>query len=233
MHLPADASMSSTCSSVLWIFRRNCVYPGLCKEDLAKRPKFSGGWMLFWQEYIKQWGSHHAMRLEILCLRQWLYLSIPIPIVFWYIMTESCDHGAVLTISLHIFLSVKGCRGEFLYPEEIARCWEELAKNWDSLSVNTDDGIPYGITQMFKNNFATCHELIWAVGITRVRFENLFVIITICWFPVVLSESGPKISRATSSRRPAAGKSWGFRLCVNLDPFGAHEQNSCTSIYTF
>lgn len=70
---------------------------------------------------------------------------------------------------------------------------KDLLTNLDSLSVNTYEAIPYCMFQLFKNIVAICVELVFAVGIARVNFENLSFIITTCLFPFVVFLSGPEI----------------------------------------
>lgn len=62
------------------------------------------------------------------------------------------------------------------------------------------------MTWLSRNIVAISVELILAVGITRVDFENQSVIMTICLFSVMLFGSGPQRSIVTNTKGPAASK---------------------------
>lgn len=79
----------------------------------------------------------------------------------------------VETFKLPICLQAIDCCGKLLYPEKRQRFAKSLLTNSRPLSVNPNEDIPYGITQLFNNIVAICAELILAVGIPCVNFENL------------------------------------------------------------
>lgn len=75
---------------------------------------------------IVQRGSCRSMRLGIVSVYQWQYICIPIPFMFWYKMTLSCDYGAAVTFHRPIYLRVIGCCGEHFNLKERQRVEENL-----------------------------------------------------------------------------------------------------------
>lgn len=72
------------------------------------------------------------------------------------------------------------CCGELLYPEEMSKGCEILA--CELLSILDGHLVKHFIWNdtFFKNTVAICVELILAVRIAAVNFENRTVVITTC-----------------------------------------------------
>lgn len=135
--------------------------------------KFRGELQPSCQAYVTWWGSNHSMREDIVILHKWLYVHVSVSLMFWCIMKKSCGYGTVVKFSLLIWLPVVGCCYEVLHSNKIERTVNNLLTNWGTLPVNSYEGFSYGLTQFLKDSAAICVELIFALGIPRVNFEDL------------------------------------------------------------
>lgn len=77
--------------------------------------------------------------------------------------------------------------------------------------VNMYESIPYGLTHLFKNIVDICVKLILVAEIAHSSLKNRPVMITTL-IPALDLGSGPKMSFATDSKGPSAGKCWSMQL---------------------
>lgn len=73
-------------------------------------------------------------------------------------MMRSWDYGAVVSSKVPICLRVIDCGEELLYTKITQSVVNNKLTNWVSLSLNTNECVPYDMTQLFKNVFAVCKE---------------------------------------------------------------------------
>lgn len=136
---------------------------------------------LFWKRHFCR-----SVHLDNISVSQWLYIRITILLMFRCMMTQSCDYVAVLTFNMAICLQTLRCCCEFLSSEKMGNGCKDFSQTLMSIFSQAIWSILYFMTQMFKNIFAISIELILAVWIVRVNFENMSDIIMTCWFLVVV-----------------------------------------------
>lgn len=152
--------------------------------------------------------------------------------MFWYIVTWSCNYVAVILFSLPVCTRMIGFWGGFFTPRKRRRVVKHLLTNCGPLLVNIYGGIPNRMTQLSRNIVAICVQLISAVSIARVNFENWSATMSTCWFPVLIPDSGPKMAMVANSRVPQLWRAEGS-LFLSLEiHFWAHWLHLPTAVYT-
>lgn len=136
-----------------------------------------------------------------------------------------------VTFTRHSFLLGIGRFGELLYPEKKAIGCTELTHKSESmvgLYVKTNSILHDPIAQKYCRHLSRddigCFDRL-------CQFRELLSYnrhVRIC---IVVLDSGPKISLATSSRYFEAKKSWNSRLCICWDSFWAHNRHLGTCVY--
>lgn len=94
------------------------------------------------------------------------------------------------------------------------------------------EGMAYGMTQLFKSIVTIGVELILALAMARISSETQFVIITTCWFLVVVLSSGSRMSFATILKGPTAERAKA-RACASLETHCKCMKNICVKVCTY
>lgn len=113
------------------------------------------------------------MRLGTLCIHQWRYISIPFPLVLWFVKKQSQNYGTVLELHLLISLQYIGGWVSLSTQRRNQRIVKNWLKNWGSASISSLGGITRVIIQLFGNIISFCIKLRFAVETTCVNLENL------------------------------------------------------------
>lgn len=141
--------------------------------------------------------------------RQWLYVRTPIPLVFWYIMTQSYDDCTFVTFNVPICLWWWAFVVSFFTSEKRPRAVKSFLTNFGSLFVNMYEYIRSCTTELFKNIVATYVKLILVVRISPIDLETMSGIIKIYWFPlwsslVALKYQWPRTKRVEQLQKAEA-----------------------------